>query len=698
MLTQRLGSNTQKDPAFIDAFIRAVRAHPGCCDEVWLATDYGFPKPETHRRAAEILGEQAEKLRAAGLRVSLQLSNSIGHGEYMASQDCTGLVYDGSPVRHMVGHDGTEAGYCFCWNDRVFRDYTIGCLREYVRRVKPHAVWADDDLRPTNHAPVSYGCFCPACMAKFNEQYGSSFTREELLGEFEHGDPVWKIRFTRFVRDGIADFTREMGRMIHEEAPDCVLSFQHAGQGGYGGHDNRFITDAMFESTGHAPGSRPGGGCYNDHDPEMFVDKMEDIDAQNRMEPDYVTELRPEIENLPDVVFGKSIGGTCFETSLYLAAGNNAMSYAMLMNDYEPMTWHEQMLAAFAAHRPYWERLAANALSTRAAGWNLTLADEGKPISPGFPGGYGERHYSVAQGLRFDGLPIQMNRAAAEGEVRLLHAANAAELSENEIRALLSSPVVTDGAALAVLAQRGFGAAFPAEARETDVSRLYEYFTPHPVNGTAAGFLWEGPWGKKKGWELVPKDPEPDFDCGSGCTECPAFEPVSLYVRTVPANAGVPTEKTVPVKNAGIIRYASAGKCAAAVLTLSTGAKWAVFGFDFWGRIKSAAKRDQYLEASAYIAGHRLPAELVTPIQALLLARVDAQGRLKQASVASATVADSGPLTLRVSKPAGNRAVYMGQYTPPTELTPIPGDGADTVLVTVPNVKAWSVGTVFFED
>ena len=66
--------------------------------------------------------------------------------------------------------------------------------------------------------------------------------------------------------------------------------------------------------------------------------------------------------------------------------------------------------------------------------------------------------------------------------------------------------------------------------------------------------------------------------------------------------------------------------------------------------------------------------------------------------MASATVADSGPLTLRVSKPAGNRAVYMGQYTPPTELTPIPGDGADTVLVTVPNVKAWSVGTVFFED
>ena len=43
-------------------------------------------------------------------------------------------------------------------------------------------------------------------------------------------------------------------------------------------------------------------------------------------------------------------------------------------------------------------------------------------------------------------------RCVKSGELQLffnhlLHAANAAELSENEIRALLSAPVVTDGAA-----------------------------------------------------------------------------------------------------------------------------------------------------------------------------------------------------------------------------------------------------------
>ena len=46
MLTQRLGSSTQKDDAFIDSLLTAIEEHPGSCDEVWLASDYGFPPLE----------------------------------------------------------------------------------------------------------------------------------------------------------------------------------------------------------------------------------------------------------------------------------------------------------------------------------------------------------------------------------------------------------------------------------------------------------------------------------------------------------------------------------------------------------------------------------------------------------------------------------------------------------------------------
>ena len=151
MLTQRLGSETQLDPKFIDALIQEIKEHAGSCDEVWLASNYGFPKLEEHKKTADYLCGIAEKFRAENIRVSLQISNTIGHGRYMSSRDCSGLVYDGSPIEKMAGPDANKAEYCFCWRGRHFREYVDAEIREYAR-VKPYAVWIDDDLRANNHA------------------------------------------------------------------------------------------------------------------------------------------------------------------------------------------------------------------------------------------------------------------------------------------------------------------------------------------------------------------------------------------------------------------------------------------------------------------------------------------------------------------------------------------------------------------
>ncbi len=108
MLTQRLGSDTQKDSRFLNEFIKAFKETPGSCG--------------------------------------------------------TGLVYENSPVEKMVGHNGTVADYCFCWNGKHFREYTYSYIKEYVKRIKLYCVWVDDDLRASNHNPVEYGCFCDECI------------------------------------------------------------------------------------------------------------------------------------------------------------------------------------------------------------------------------------------------------------------------------------------------------------------------------------------------------------------------------------------------------------------------------------------------------------------------------------------------------------------------------------------------------
>lgn len=654
MLTQRLGSSTQKDPVFIDSLIEQIQNHPGSCDEVWFATDYGFPPLEIHRQDAELLREQADKFRRIGVRVSLQLSNSIGHGQYMRVRDCSGLVYDGSPAEHMVGDDGTEAGYCFCWNGENFRRYTFEALRYYLRAVKPYCLWVDDDLRASNHAPVHRGCFCDGCIAAFNARYGTSFDREGLVSAI-HTDIDIRRNHVEFLRDTLADFTRELGRIVAEEAPGCRMGLQGCANGGYTGYGYEHIFGAMKESTGLAPGSRPGGGSYSDYSPADFINKSTLLAYQNLMLPDYVTDRRPEIESLPDVVFGKSIPGTCFETSCYLAYGNTAMSYAILMNDYEPMTWHGEMLGAFAKHRAYWQKLADVSRRGTLSGLTPFFPKTAYLCESKAPFDYSKEEIYFAEPLRYLAIPIAFTNKASD--VYVINGRIAETLNDDEITVLLGRNVICDGAAVKILSERG--RLRNVTARETSVQEKRERFTSHPINAGMERRGWGGQIWRQKDYELSGED----------------LEILSEYV----------VETSGRIETVGI---------ASAVFTTPAGAKWACFGFDLWARTKSTEKRRQLLNACRYISGRGFLAELLTPMQACVIPNEDERGKCIAVSLINCTVGDSGELKLRVRDPNGDHFTFMGQaqaeITVPAEKT------ADNEYeITLPSIPGWSVATVF---
>ncbi len=679
MLTQRLGSDTQKDPVFLDEFIKIVNNNPGSCDEVWLSTDYGFPKPETHIKAAEILTDATEKLRNAGLRVSLQISNTIGHGQYMSAQDCSGLVYENSPVEKMVGHDGTVADYCFCWNGKYMREYTFSYIKEYVKRIKPYCVWVDDDLRASNHNPVEYGCFCDNCIKKFNELYGSSFSREELVKEINFGDKIWRKRHIEFIRNSLYDFTYEMGKAIHEASPNSRMGYQYGVNKLIIGSDCNFIFDAMYKSTGFPPLSRPGGGAYDDHNMNNFVEKGEALDLLNMTLPAYVKDKRPEIESLPDIVYGKSIGGTCFETSYYLAGGNNAMSYAILMNDYEKTEWHNEMLSAFSSHRPYWERLSKGTENTEQGGFVYAVSKVGHLRDVEEEMDYSYPCFDRVRNFRYLGFSVAMKNNAFSNEVRLLHFNNAEDMSNEELEELLGYPVITDAKTVILLNERGFN--LPVNAKEINTLTLSERFTDHIVNKGMESRRWAGQFCASNSYEIVVENKE-------------KTEILSEYVKVCsPATAD---NECVAMANRGIRKFKSVNKTANAIFTTPKGAKWAVFGFDMWGRTLSTEKKDIYLNAAAYISGKRQPAEILTPIKALLQSRINNDGKLTQVSVTNITVAESGQVRLRVSNPVSRKAVFMGQYAEETQLKLLPTEAEDIFEVSIPNLKPWAVGTVFF--
>ena len=193
MITLRLGQHhleTHEAAALIEAIGRQEKS----CDTVWFSTLYGYPPLLVQQEAADKMAAAAALFRQAAIGVSMQVSNTLGHGEYVKSEDCSGLVYDGSPAEHMVGANGEAAGYCFCWRGEHFRRYLEDSLALYAQ-VKPDVVWFDDDLRADNHYPVEYGCYCDHCISGFNAIYGTSFSRASLVREINYGNPIWRQRF-----------------------------------------------------------------------------------------------------------------------------------------------------------------------------------------------------------------------------------------------------------------------------------------------------------------------------------------------------------------------------------------------------------------------------------------------------------------------------------------------------------------------
>jgi len=668
-LMQRLG--TVLTDEYIDGYIEQIVKHPGSCDNVWIPTMYGFPSLENHRKYADFWKKAAEKFRQNGISVSLQLSNSIGHGQYMSTRDCSGLVYENSPVEKMVGHDGAVADYCFCWRGENFKKYLLEEL-SYYSEIRPDCIWVDDDFRASNHDPVSFGCFCDDCIDKFNKKYGSSFDRETLVEEILHGDIKWRENYVEFLREGMSSLMFEMGEVIHKVSPETSLGFQYCAHGAYTGYGYDFIFDAMKNSTGKTPLSRPGGGSYNDHNPNDFLFKAVLINWQNAMLPDYVECKCPEIENLPFSVFGKTPAGTAFETSYYFANGNTDMSYSMIMGLNEPFEWHSKEFELFSNHRKYWDKLSEFNKESYQSGiqyfmsteiWKKKLEkDEGMSQ-------LNREHYSELMNFIRDAVPVAYDKK--DTSLIFLHPETAKVLSKKEIEFLMTKNVITDGESINILLEKGYDFGIRGKELVTnDILRIHEEFTSHQVNPknrkdyAASNFV--------SGRRTV---------SAMECTN-PTAEILGVFKNNVSLKPFFEDEEN-PYGIAELI------------FTTPKGAKWAVLCYRPWIGIVPMYKREHLLDIADYISGNKLCARLLSPVQAVLLLRKNKDGKTVSVSVTNCTIGRSGELELLVRNPAGEKFTFMSQYNGEKKLT-FQKDKED-YIVTLPSLDAWSVGTLFID-
>lgn len=653
MYIHRLGVRFIRDSERLEDFFRYIKKYPNSCHEVWLSSVYGFPKMDKHIEASEEFKPLAERFRKEGIRVSLQISNTLGHGASGLSYDNTGLFLTDDNM--CVYENGERSAFNLCATSEGVLDYLDEELKIYLTAINPDAVWIDDDLR----LDIPHTCYCPRCIAIFNERYGTSITREELVSNM-HKDKSLRDKWVSFNAWRMGNVARVVGEAIEKYSPDTEPALQNGAHGFMKGEWQRAVYDAFYSTTGKGTRFRPGGGAYDDLDPNNFFLKSYYFAQQTRLLPEYVKDICPEIENLPDVVYGKSIAGQTFETAYYFAAaGATTMSYATMMRVYESMEWLSGQLKAMSENFEYFKKLAEVNKVTRFGGVELAMADTPwKVLDSDEP--YDWEPHRITEGTEFMHCAIPTSLHKNNRGAYLLHGAHAEGMTDDEILLLLKGRVFADGRAVEIICERGFGEYLPIKIEKRDMRKYTATYTSHPICRGVKSKNWSMNFFGS--WHYVVTEGD--------------FETVTEY-------RGVQNEND----------FGGVSDC---VVTTALGGKWYIAAYSpwTWQSVLSFDKRNQYLNAFEYI-GAETDAVLIDKIPARVFPRIDGDGKTVAVSVVNTTVGESGELHLLIKKPRGNKFVFCQINGEMTELHSEPAENG--TVVTLPSIRPWGIGTVFSE-
>lgn len=659
----RLWPHHHGTDAAIDELLAEIARWPGCCDELWFATELGFPKMAVHLQSAERMARAAAKARAAGLQPGIQLAASIGHA------DTPILPSDGIAWQRLVGSDGQTASMCNCPRSKSLHDYLGEAIRAYAA-FGPSSFWIDDDLRINRHSPIQHACFCDNCLAQFSQLVGRKWSREPLVAELNSpAGGTLREQWTRFNGESLAVLTRAIAQAVHAVAPHCRMGFQQVGHefALYNGPDWGPIYREMTKVSGKPAGARLGHGCYSDARPREMIHKAIIIARQVARLPQQIDAICPEIENFTHNAMGKTAHGTVVESTLDLAMGCNCLSYAILCSGHEPMEWYGRtLLSRLAEWRPFWERMIADNRGTQLGGLDIALGrgQATRPLRNGEPPfAWAQIDLGRLSQLATLGLPLCPDSPASCGA--LLHADAVDGFSDAELKGLLSGGLVIDGATCVRLSERGLGSLLGVTAERFHPLDCHERLTADAINGPHAGRQW---------WLWF------------------ATEASSIY-RLRPIGG---SRARIRVLGEAIDPAGRAAGLASVAVENELGGRVVIFGFEGWDHAISGAKRWQMLAAADWASGNRLPVLIETPAQVMAVPRLNAAGQVATLTLLNVSIDSTPPLAVRVRRPAGSRASWIMPGQPDVSLSDR-AEGPDCVL-TVPSIAPWSIGYLRLSD
>ncbi|HOX06110.1 MAG TPA: hypothetical protein PK280_06890 [Planctomycetota bacterium] len=650
----RLWPQHHRSEAELRELLSALRRHRRACDEVWFATEIGFPPLEEHARSARLMAAAAEEIRALGIEPGLQIANTLGHGLNLLADD------SGAEWPMMVDADGRTAPPAPCPRSPEMLAYNAQLARLYAAW-GPSSIWIDDDLRMSSHGALGHGCFCPACLRAFSAEQGRKHTRRSLVAELHRpAAGALRLAWTRFGAASLAGIAGAIAGAVHAVAPECRLGFQQIGheQFMYSGPDWSPVLEALARRSRHPARARLGHGYYTDHSPRGMVGKAFMISRQVSRLPKCVDQVCPEIEGFNHNALGKTAHGLAVESTLDLAMGCNSLSYAILCSGHEPMSWYETLLARIAEHRPFWEGFLQASAGTTPGGLEVRLGMEhvARATQPGEkPFAWSTVNLDRAYNLACLGLPLG---TSARGASAVLLPADAVPgLSDRELRQVLSGGVMMDGLAAMRVQERGLGRWLGVRVEPTAAPLPFrERMTGDRLNGAYAGRHWDSMGGPAGAFML------------EAAATASGVRALGHYEDRLGAVRGL---ATVLARN-------------------RAGGRVAVFGYFGWESAPSGAKRNQYLAAADWASGGRLPAIIEEPVQVMAVPRLGADGRLATLFLLNASIDRTPAFRVRLRRPRSGRVEWVTPGRAPVRLAVERGRGE--VAVRVPPMAAWTAG------
>jgi len=307
-------------------FIQSVRdyqvTHGHLVDEIWFCGDNVLASKELAKKGIEKCKAGLKLCEESGIAFAYQQGITLNHGP-------DGVKRDWVPEdAWAVDADGNRLYGLFCATSTFAKDWNRWYTSEVLRELHPVSYWPDDDCRLSCKANV---CFCDRCLARFNEAFHHSYSREQLK-ELIFGDvPRLDIRkeWVEFNRQVLGEFAKVYREAVEQTGIPCRLGIQTVySYVTYDGKDYKPLLEGLSGPANEKVGIRPGAGYYSDHAPEYLFAKILGVasEASRCSKLGFIGQICYEAENYPHIGAEKTPESILKECSFALSSGCDSLA------------------------------------------------------------------------------------------------------------------------------------------------------------------------------------------------------------------------------------------------------------------------------------------------------------------------------------------------------------------------------------